>query len=86
MASRKLFFDGLSESDDDSQQGNSCERGADPNVKMAAISGRGNEATEPLVLDDEPVGATVGLVEASCPSGIFLKVNLSSCFKEFNML
>ena len=45
MASRRLFFDGLSEFEDDSQQGSSFERGVDPNVEVATASGRGSEAT-----------------------------------------
>ena len=44
MASRKLFFDGLSKSEDDSQQGNSTERGVDPNVEVATATGQGSEA------------------------------------------
>ena len=39
MASIRLFFDDLSESDDDSQQGSSSERGVDPNVDISATSG-----------------------------------------------
>ena len=65
MASRKLFFDGISKSKDDSQQGSSSERGVDPNVQVATVSGRGYEATEPLLFDDEPVLATIGPVVAS---------------------
>ena len=59
MASGKLFFDGLSESKDDTQQGSSSKRGVDPNVQVATVSGRGCEATEPLMVDDEPILATV---------------------------
>ena len=62
---RRLFFDGLSMSEDDSQQGSSSERGVDPDVQVSTVSGRGCEATEPLVFDDEPVLATVGPVVAS---------------------
>ena len=86
MASRKLFFDGLFESEDDSQQGSSSERGVDPDVQVATVSGRGCGTTEPLMFDDEPVLATVGPVVASQPSGGFLKVNPGSCFQEFDML
>ena len=39
MASRKLFFDGLFESEDDSQQGSNTERGVDPDVQVAIVSG-----------------------------------------------
>ena len=86
MAGRRLFFDDLSESEDDSQQGSGSERGVDPDPQVATVSGRDGEASEPLVLDDEPVLATVGPVEASRPSGGFLKVNPGSCFQEFDML
>ena len=65
MASRKLFFDGLSESEDDSQQGSSSERGVDPNVDISATSGWANEATNPLEFEDETVEATVGSVVTS---------------------
>ena len=44
MASRRLFFDDLSKSEDDSQQGSSSERGVDLNVEIATASGRGSEA------------------------------------------
>ena len=80
MASRKLFFDGLSESDDDSQHESSSKRGVDPDVQVATVSGRGYEASEPLMFDDEPVLATVKPIVASWPSGGFLKVNPGSCF------
>ena len=80
MATRKLFSDGLSESDDDSQQKSSSERGVDPDIQVAIVSGRGCEATEPLMFDDEPVLATVRPIVASRPSGGFLKVNPGSCF------
>ena len=86
MAGRKLFFDGLSESEDDSQQGSSLERGVDPDAHVATVSGRDGEASEPLEFDDEPVLATVGPVVASRPSGGFLKVNPGSCFQDFDML
>ena len=86
MASRKLFFDGLSESEDDSQQGSNSEKGVDPDVQVGTVSGRGCEATEPLVFDHEPVLATVGPVVASRLSGGFLKVNPGSCFQDFDML
>ena len=39
MASKKLLFDGLSESEDDSQQGSNTERGVDPSVGEATASG-----------------------------------------------
>ena len=61
-------------------------RGVDPNVDIAATSGRASEVTEPLDFEDEPVMATVGSVVTSWPSGNFLKVNPSSSFKEFDML
>ena len=86
MASRNLFFDGISKSKDDSQQGSSSDRGVDPDAQVATVSGRGCEATEPLMFDDEPILATVGPVVASRPSGGFLKVNPGSCFQEFDML
>ena len=86
MVSRRLFFDDLSNSKDDSQQGSSSERGVDPNIKIAATSGRASEATEPLEFEDEPVEATVGSVVTSQSCGNFLKVNLSSSFKQFDML
>ena len=86
MAGRRLFFDGLSESKDDSQQGSSSERGVDPDAQAATVSGRDGEALEPLRFDDEPVLATVGPVVASRPSGGFLKVNPRPCFQEFDML
>ena len=86
MAGRRLFFDGLSESEDDSQQGSSSERGVDPDAQVATVSGRDCEASEPLTFDDEPVLATVRPVVASRPSGGFLKVNPGSCFQEFDML
>ena len=53
---------------------------------MAATSRRGSEAAEPFVFDNEPVEATVGLVETSWSSGNFLKVDPSSCFQEFDIL
>ena len=86
MASRRLFFDDLFESEDDSQQGSSSERGVDPNVDIAATSGRASEATKPLELENELVEAIVGLVVTNQPGGNFLKVNPSSSFKEFDML
>ena len=39
MAGRRLFFDGLSESEDDSQQGSSSERGIDPDTQVATVRG-----------------------------------------------
>ena len=80
MASRKLFFDGFSESEDDSQQGSNTESGVEPSVAEATASGRGCEATEPLTFDDEPMLASIGLVVVSQLSGGFLKVNPESCF------
>ena len=65
MAGRRLFFDGLSESEDDSQQGSSSERGVDPDTQVATVSGRDGEASEPFVFDDEPVLATVGPIVVS---------------------
>ena len=41
--------------------------------------------TEPLIFDDEPVVATVELVETSRPSRNFLKVDPISCFQKFDM-
>ena len=86
MADKRLFFDGLSESEDDSQQGSSSERGVDPGAHVATVSGCDGEAVKPLAFDDEPVLATVGPVVASQPSGGFLKVNPGSCFQDFDML
>ena len=80
MASRRLFFDGLSKFEDDSQQGSSSERGVNPDAQIATVSGRDGEASEPFTFDDEPVLATVGRVVVSRPSGGFLKVNPGSCF------
>ena len=80
MASGRLFFDDLSESEDDSQQGSSSERGVDPNFEMAISTGRGSKANEPLLFVDEPVMATVEPIVASWPGRSFLKVNSSSCF------
>ena len=76
MGSRKLFFDDLSKSKDDSQQGSSSERGVCPNVEIAATSGRANEATMPFVFKDDPIESVV----MSQPGGNFLKVNPSSRF------
>ena len=39
MAGRRLFFDGLSESEDDSQQGSSSERGVNLDVQVATVIG-----------------------------------------------
>ena len=50
MASRKLFFDGLSKSEDDSQQASSSRRGVDPDVEITTTSEQGSKATEPLYL------------------------------------
>ena len=86
MASRRLFFDDLSDSKDESQHGSSSERGVNPSVDIATTSWRTSEATKPLVFEDEPVEAMVGLVETSQPGGNFLKVNRCSCFKNFDML
>ena len=86
MASRKLFFNGLSESEDDSQQGSNSDKGVNPDAQVATVSGRGCEAIEPLMFDDEPVLATIGPVVVSRPSRGFLKVNSGSCFQEFDML
>ena len=52
MAGTRLFFDGFSKSEDDSQQGSSSERGADPNAQVATVSGRDGEASEPFIFDD----------------------------------
>ena len=65
MASRRLFFEGLSESENDSQQGSSSERGTDPDAHVATVSGRDGKAAEPLAFDDEPVLATVGPIVVS---------------------
>ena len=86
MVGRRLFFDDLSDSEDDSHQGSSSERGVDPNVDIAATSGRASEVIEPIEFEDEPFVAIVGSVVTSRLGGNFLKVNPSSSFKEFDML
>ena len=87
------MFNDLSNSEDDSHQGSSSKRGDDPNVTLATASEyssagtqRVNEVIEPFKFDNQPIMATVGPIQASHPSGSFLNENLSSCFKEFDIL
>ena len=67
MAGKRLLFDDLSDSEDESHHGSSLERGDKPNITLVTAgehtsigTQRLSEATEPLEFDDEPVVATVG--------------------------
>ena len=87
-----------SDAESNSYQGSNIKRGDDPKVSLAGATEyvglstqRVNEAVKPeatleLDLGGELEQIEAGLVVVSWPSGGILKENLSSAFKEFDML